>query len=623
MGNNILTPILKKSNELTLTLSSQNLYPLDTLQGTVNLKLEKGITCNDIEIEIYCIEAYQTPNNKNANITSLGKKRLNIKEQLNIKTDYVYLKKDSYQFIFSFPLSEFLQPSFEYFAEKKRMTIRYILKAEVLFNDYQVEKEIISEIFIRICSQFLIADKKERFFINREIYEYGIIKKGNCKLSVYLNKTNFHCNDNVPITIKVDNTNCHLNATLIRVTLMRCLEYKKNDNVIESDIQKYKTMNYNIDVKKGKVGVFRYEIDLKDTNQLFYENTNITNIYGNNNIDWNFFLTTCNGKLVKCNYQIKVTIYFDTFVTFKSRPRVVCPIAITHFCTDVNNFAEPFDDDDENKNNNNKNDIKINNNDVEINNNKNDEVHNKKKDEVNNKINDEVNIINIQNNMIYQDSQNTYPIMNNENKEKILNNNSDISSIVQIKNNELNNNNNNEINSNNNNNNNEFNSNYHNEFINDYDNNFNLMNSLNNNQLNNNQKNYNMSEYENYNNNNNNYNYNNNNNNYNYNDNNYNYDNNCYNNNNGGNNFNNINENINNNNYNSQFNNYPNYNQQHNYINQKENNFINGFLENYDERKINKYNINYNKQNIININNFLEYENNINMNNGNQNFNNN
>ena len=37
MGNDILTPQLKHSNELSLTISSQNLYPLDILQGTVNL----------------------------------------------------------------------------------------------------------------------------------------------------------------------------------------------------------------------------------------------------------------------------------------------------------------------------------------------------------------------------------------------------------------------------------------------------------------------------------------------------------------------------------------------------------------------------------------------------------
>ena len=211
MGNDTLTPQLKHSNELSVTISSQNLYPLDTLQGTVNLNLMKSISCNDIEIEIYCIEAYQTSNNKNVNITSLGKKQLNIKDQLNIKTDYVYLKQDSYKFIFSFQLSEFLAPSFEFFSEKSRMTIRYILKAQVLFNDYQVENEIICENFIRICSQFLIADKRERFFINREICQYGIIKKGHCKCSVYLNKTNFHCNDIVPITIKIDNINCNLN----------------------------------------------------------------------------------------------------------------------------------------------------------------------------------------------------------------------------------------------------------------------------------------------------------------------------------------------------------------------------------------------------------------------------
>ena len=638
MGNNILTPNLKKSNELTLTVSSQNIYPLDILEGTVNLNLKKAITCNDIEIEIYCIEAYQTSNNKNVNITSLGKKQLNIKEQLNLKTDYVYLKRDSYQFFFSYQLSEFLAPSFELFTEKSRMTIRYILKAQVIFNDYQVENEIITEIFIRICSQFLIADKREKFEINRQINQYGIINKGNCKCSVYLNKTNFHCNDIVPITIKIDNINCNLNANLIKIVLLRCLEYKKNDNVIETEIQKYNKFSYNINVQKGKVGVFRYEINLKDTNQLFYENKYISNIYGNNNIDWNFFLTTCNGKLIVCNYQIKVSVYFDSFVTFKSRPRVICPIAITHFCTEVNKFAEPFEDDEDNKI---KNNIAKNNNNNKI---KNDDIE-----------------------QYIPDTDNNYPIMKGGNNEKILKNNNDISGIDHFKdnninvnfnnnnnnyNNEFNRNNKNEFNSNNNelidnnnefnsnnnelidnnnefsskynnefnsnknnelnnNYNNEFNSNKNNELNNNYDNNFNIMNNFSNDQYNNYPNNHNMNEYDNY------YYNNNNNNNYNNNSNNYNINNND--------NFNNnYQNNNNNNNYNYQFNNNFNYNEPNNYPNKKNNDLINGFLEYYDERSINKFDIiNYDNKNNININNYNQYGNNNNMNNGNQNFNNN
>ena len=680
MGNNILTPNLKKSSELTLTVSSQNIYPLDILEGTVNLNLKKAITCNDIEIEIYCIEAYQTSNNKNVNITSLGKKQLNIKEQLNLKTDYVYLKRDSYQFFFSYQLSEFLAPSFELFTEKSRMTIRYILKAQVIFNDYQVENEIITEIFIRICSQFLIADKREKFEINRQINQYGIINKGNCKCSVYLNKTNFHCNDIVPITIKIDNINCNLNANLIKIVLLRCLEYKKNDNVIETEIQKYNKFSYNINVQKGKVGVFRYEINLKDTNQLFYENKYISNIYGNNNIDWNFFLTTCNGKLIVCHYQIKVSVYFDSFVTFKSRPRVICPIAITHFCTEVNKFAEPFEDDEDNKI---KNNIAKNNNNDKI---KNDDIE-----------------------QYIPDTDNNYPIMKGGNNEKILKNNNDISGIDHFKdnnininfnnnnnnynnefnsknnnefnskyindfnnknnelidnnnefsskynnefnsnkNNELNNNYNNEFNSNKNNEfsskyNNEFNSNKNNELNNNYNNEFNSnknnelnnnynneFNSNKNNELNNNydnnfniMNNFSNDQYNNYPNNHNmneydNYYYNiNNNNNYNNNSNNYNINNND--------NFNNnYQNNNNNNNYNYQFNNNFNYNEPNNYPNKKNNDLINGFLEYYDERSINKFDIiNYDNKNNININNYNQYGNNNNMNNGNQNFNNN
>ena len=44
-----------------------------------------------------------------------------------------------------------------------------------------------------------------------------------------------------------------------------------------------------------------------------------------------------NSRIIKCDYRIQISLYFDNFVTAGYRPRVKLPIIITHFIEDGNN----------------------------------------------------------------------------------------------------------------------------------------------------------------------------------------------------------------------------------------------------------------------------------------------
>ncbi len=593
MGN-LIAPPLKTSPQLSINLSTQNYYPLDILQGTVNLRISNPITCRDIEIEVFCFEAYQYPtNNKLSLKTSLGKIPLDIKKQLKLDKDYVYLKPDSYQFVFSFPLNEFLQPSFEHFSSDSRMTLRYILQAQVIFDEYQAEKEILTEVYFRVFSQFLIPDKKERFLCLKNINQYGLFNQGNCKCYAYLYKSNFHVNDVIPITIKIDNLNCQLTVNLIKITLIRMLNYKKDKNVVNTETQKFNRYKFDVNVKKGKVGIFRYEINLKDTNQLFFENKQFYNLYGNNN-DWNMFLTTCKGELIECQYQIKVSFYFKNFVSFKSRPRIIIPIAITHFCTENNTFVEPFDVEEEdiklNQNDNKGNDI---NNNIKDNNDKNNNYsENAFKGDYNGNVIEENNDMKKVNPNIVPEQ---YNLNVNENPNNVINNNNPFQNEInqfnqmnyEIGNNFNNNNNNNmcynnlQINPNFPNNfNDKSNNNYPIEQNNNYPNLITHENQQNI-QLNNNSQNIGFDNF---------------------------YNNNQFN-------------NINNPQQNNHYKNNP-YNIngcENNYLsnNNDQNNILKGFFENYNEGKNDKFNIQTNNNPINFVNNYPSVGDNNYLNNGN------
>ena len=43
-----------------------------------------------------------------------------------------------------------------------------------------------------------------------------------------------------------------------------------------------------------------------------------------------FFLPSVNSSILECTYRLRVTLYFESFVAYKHRPRVFIPINICH-----------------------------------------------------------------------------------------------------------------------------------------------------------------------------------------------------------------------------------------------------------------------------------------------------
>lgn len=44
----------------------------------------------------------------------------------------------------------------------------------------------------------------------------------------------------------------------------------------------------------------------------------------------NYFMPSINGQIISCEYEIKVSLYFDCFVDYNHRPRVIIPIYLVH-----------------------------------------------------------------------------------------------------------------------------------------------------------------------------------------------------------------------------------------------------------------------------------------------------
>ena len=83
----------------------------------------------------------------------------------------------------------------------------------------------------------------------QQIYKWGMINKGICQLKAYLPKINYKFNDNIPISIIIDNSISGLSVNRIKLTFKRKLTYidikvqnfqKKNNISSETYYAKFK-----------------------------------------------------------------------------------------------------------------------------------------------------------------------------------------------------------------------------------------------------------------------------------------------------------------------------------------------------------------------------------------------
>ena len=74
---------------------------------------------------------------------------------------------------------------------------------------------------------------------------------------------------------------------------------------------------------------FLFQTELKDKDLIDFNYVGKSNPYPLIK-DLNLLLPTLESSIIKCDYEIQVSLYFDSFVTSGYRPRISLPIIITH-----------------------------------------------------------------------------------------------------------------------------------------------------------------------------------------------------------------------------------------------------------------------------------------------------
>lgn len=318
------------SSVLSIELNKTEFFQDDYIRGKIILHPMQPTLLHDISIKLLSTESWIytiTESNVNTQInnTTVVETTVGVGKKLNISTHLINLQPATFEFPFSIKIPPNALPVFEFPLPNRRGFIRYSLVAEIVSNFTSGK----AEVPVVVLSRPKELSSPNRYDANPEIRMYGMFSKGHCQISVQYQTNNWKIGTEVPISVEVNNKDCNLSVTSLRVVLTRKVDfYDKAGTCKFSNPKRLFQSDFPVSVKKGQVGNFNFSIPLSDNQLNEYNYVEVFNPYKNVNL--NIMMPSVNGTIIKCDYFIKVTAYFSSMVSYSYRPRVIVPLSITH-----------------------------------------------------------------------------------------------------------------------------------------------------------------------------------------------------------------------------------------------------------------------------------------------------
>ena len=248
---------------------------------------------------------------------------------MNIYTNLVTIKPGKFTFDFKFKPPQILEPSFEFPGKGNKAYIRYFLSSN-----------IISPYTKATTFTYIILKKRRRIEINKQVilikennvHKLGMFDGGKTKLKVTsLNGTdNFRFGEDIKFNIDIDNSNGKMDITECKIVLKRNVKFMNRFGQLKKDmLDELSSTKIKTESSAGEHKNFSYTLSLKNI-----QNKNFvipgSGIPYNNFSDINYFLPSLKTNILECSYTIKFTLYFNLFVKFNERPRIIFNAIICH-----------------------------------------------------------------------------------------------------------------------------------------------------------------------------------------------------------------------------------------------------------------------------------------------------
>ena len=307
------------------------------VKGTIEINTNTSISISGILIEIILTEHWKLKDSSNDDNKTMTNTKTIVTYNLDLKCLAKYKTKDNKFLLpygitlvpFNFRFSEENNPSFEYPLPGKRAFLRYSFRVNVKSPNISGN----SSYYLCLISRPIIqSEKLLTKSINQHIKKWKIFDKGDTILKISIPENNYKYDSRCDVTIEIDNTNGKVATKEFKIMLIRKIRFKNKMGEIKgNDDTNIVSERVRAIVEPKKKETFEYNLVLKE--KEIYKKYNYlmeTNPYDIEMNKINFYMPTINGSIISCNYEIKVSVYFNCFVAYNDRPRIIIPIYIVH-----------------------------------------------------------------------------------------------------------------------------------------------------------------------------------------------------------------------------------------------------------------------------------------------------
>ena len=319
---------------LKLFFAKPEFYTGDFIKGTLLLESQRPSIIEKIIFELLCIENWTFEKNNpvawSEVICSFNLDLNNGKSLTKIQDCYM-MPGGKNKIPFNFKINKQLLPSFEFPLQDKFCFLRYHFNVKIYSSSFI---KLIWNHYLCLLSRPNINLQKQVLTqtIQKSLKKWGLVGIGATKLVVSIPQNDYKVNSEIKVTVVVDNTQGKEQAKEAKVKLSRIIEFYGTKNEVKF---KDETALFDILLKTpvlpGQSQTFKCSIFVreKDIKRYIYDKTN-PNPYDLKLNDILFYMPSFQGRVFSCKYELKVSLYFNTFVAYNDRPRAIFPIYIVH-----------------------------------------------------------------------------------------------------------------------------------------------------------------------------------------------------------------------------------------------------------------------------------------------------
>ena len=324
----------KQVLNLRLYFAKPQFYIGDFIKGTLLLESQRPSIIEKIVFEILAVENWSIEGNPPASwseiICSFNLDLNNGKTLQKIQGCYM-MPGGKNKIPFNFKINRQLFPSFEFPLQDRFSFLRYHFNVKIYSSSFV---KLVWNHYLCLLSRPIINPQKELLTqtIQKNIKKWGLVGIGATKLTVSIPENNYKANTEIKVTIVVDNTQGKEQAKEAKVKLNRIIEFygKRNEIKYKDEIALYDII-LKTPVNPGRSETFKCNVSIieKDLKRYFYgkSNPNPYDLKLNNILS---YMPSIRGRTFSCRYELKVSLYFNTFVSYNDRPRAIFPIYLIH-----------------------------------------------------------------------------------------------------------------------------------------------------------------------------------------------------------------------------------------------------------------------------------------------------